>query len=192
MRSAPLRRWVLLLVLTAACRRPPATLPPPPSSDEDASRGAATVHYVADPANPIKNLPNNVRMYSPVAIAEHPPEYPARALAAHAGAATVGLRIVVDKTGRVSSVGPSPVVATTPGPFESDFRAAAEAAARAWRFQSAWTATVVDGPDKDGDGKPDYKIATSTESIPVYLDVRIDFEIVDGKGTARVGGGAKP
>ena len=36
--------------------------------------------------------------------------------------------------------------------------------------------------DKDGDGKPDYKIMTEAELVPVYYGVRFTFEIVAGKG----------
>ena len=65
------------------------------------------------------------------------PIYPAKALAAKAGQATVSVRIKVDVRGRVSDVVPSLVGFTTPGRYAEDFREAVGEALRQWRFRSA-------------------------------------------------------
>lgn len=68
------------------------------------------------------------------------PVYPARALAAKAGAAQVGVRITVDTEGRVSAVRPSMLALTIAPPgFAADFEQAVEAAVRQWRFHPAKT-----------------------------------------------------
>ena len=79
------------------------------------------------------------------------PAYPATALAAHAGFATVGVCITVDTAGRVSDVGPSPVCLSTPSPFAAEFRAAVEAAVAQWRFRPAEIRhfEIVKHPDGD-------------------------------------------
>lgn len=147
------------------------------------------MQFVSDPANPAKNLPEDVQLHPPSArMALALPEYPPRALAGRAGNATVGMRFVVSAEGKVSSVARSPIVPSTAGPFEDDFRSAAEATVGGWTFEPAWLARFEDAPDRDGDGKPDYRVATWIERVPVYLDVRIDFEIIEGKGRARVSG----
>lgn len=145
--------------------------------------------FVADPANPARNLPEDVELHPPHPVTElEAPRYPAGALAAVAGTAIVGIRLVVGVDGTVTSMTRSPVVPSTVGPFEGEFRAAAEAAVGGWMFQPAWLAKFGDGPDGDGDGKPDYRVATSIERVGVYLDVRIEFEIVEGEGKVRVSG----
>jgi len=49
------------------------------------------------------------------------PVYPARALAAKAGRVTIGVKITVDATGRVSDIGPSLRAVTIPSRFDADF-----------------------------------------------------------------------
>jgi len=65
------------------------------------------------------------------------PVYPRRALAAKAGWATVGVKITVDSTGRVTDIRPSILTLSTPGPFAADFREAVELALRQWKFYPA-------------------------------------------------------
>lgn len=65
------------------------------------------------------------------------PEYPAAALAARAGAAQVGVFVVIDPTGRVASVDRSFAVYSTPGAFADQFLAAVQEAVRQWRFRPA-------------------------------------------------------
>lgn len=172
----------LLAIPVSGCARVPklASAPQP-------VRGASSLEFLSDPANPARKLPPNVQLHAPLPLANlEVPEYPPRPLEARAGAATVGVRFVVNIEGKVVDITRSPLVPSSAGPYEDDFRAAAEAAVRGWNFRPAWVAEFEDGPDRDGDGKADYRVATSIENVPVYLDVRIDFEIVEGKGRVRV------
>jgi len=169
---------------TARPTRPPASAP-----TVESLRGVTSARFVVDPANPAKGLPKGTELQPPTPLAVLPlPAYPAEPLAAAAGAATVGVRFVVGKEGDVTETGASPIVPSTEGPYADAFRAAAEATVRTWKFEPAWIVTSVDGRDVDGDGKSDYRKATSLEIVPVYLDVRIEFSIVDGKAKVHVSG----
>lgn len=160
---------------------------PPLAPPEEMARGTSSVRFVIVSANPNRDLPKDVQLHPPVPAGElRLPEDPSRALASRAGPATVGPRLVVGVEGRVTGVSESPVVATTAARFREDFLAAA--AVWEWTIAPAWLAKLANGPHADGDGAPDYRTATSLEAIPVYLDVRIDFEIVGGHGRTRVSG----
>jgi hypothetical protein len=113
------------------------------------------------------------------------PEYPPGALAAHAGSAVVVLRFVVSVEGEVTDIVLSPRGGTTEGPFTQAFCAAAEAAVRSWRYSPAELQWVVPGRDLNGDGRPDFRRVIRREAIPVYLDVRFEFQIVAGKPHVR-------
>lgn len=76
----------------------------------------------------------------------------------------------------------SPIVTPTWGPFAMEFRDAAERAVRSWRFAPSFRQWIAEGGDLDGDGQLDYGRWMKT-SIPVFLDVQFQFEIVGGKGT---------
>lgn len=77
----------------------------------------------AIPAEPI--LPLAVPLYPKITPRDRPP------------LAFVGLRLTIDRSGRVAEVGPSIYALSTPGPFADHFRAAAEAAVAQWRFEPA-------------------------------------------------------
>ena len=128
-------RWLLLLGLTA-CRHAPAPVatggsavtfieppaaPPPKSGASEIKEAVSHTLYIE--ARPIK----------PLAL----PIYPAKALAAKAGQATVGVSVTVDTSGRVTDIRSSILTFSTPGPFAGDFRAAVETALRQWRFAPA-------------------------------------------------------
>jgi hypothetical protein len=141
---------------------------------------------VPDPDSGARRLPPNLELSAPSPDGPNdPPAYPAAPLAAQAPPASVGVRIVIGTRGHVVEVGESPVVRSTPGPFAADFRAAAEAAVRAWRFRPARLRRLEPGDDYDGDGKPDFTRVVGSEAVPSYVDVRFDFEIVAGKGVVR-------
>ena len=97
------------------------------------------------------------------------PIYPARALAAKAGRVIVGVRVIIDTTGQISSVAPSLRIFSTPGPFEDDFLEAVRAALRQWRFSPAYQERLED--DK-------------FEAIETYYDVAFTFTAT---GSVQVG-----
>jgi TonB family protein len=104
------------------------------------------------------------------------PVYPARALKAKAGRATVGVRITVDATGRVSDVAPSMLVLSTPGPWADDFRAAVETAVQQWRFRPAEIEKIefVITPTVS------YSRILSTQKVEAQLDVAFNFTATGG------------
>jgi outer membrane biosynthesis protein TonB len=65
------------------------------------------------------------------------PVYPAKALKAKVGRATVGVQVTVDTAGRVTDIGPSLLTYNTPGPYAEDFHEAVRVAVRQWRFAPA-------------------------------------------------------
>jgi len=112
------------------------------------------------------------------------PDYPPAALAAHASPFRVAVRIAIDAIdGRVTSVEQSPLMSSSSGPFEREFRIAAERAVRLWRFTPGRIETIEHGADTDGDGSPDFSRVVETFAIPVLYDVSFDFEIVAGEAT---------
>jgi len=154
--------------------------------------GRATSRFVFDPKNPALTLPADTELRPPEPRSDNrTPEYPSAALAAGAGG-FAGFRFVVGTDGAVGTLGRSPLVPEMEGAFAEEFRASAVAAVVTWRFEPAVLLRTEDGNDLDGDGKPDYRRATSMELVPVYLDIRFDFEIVHGRGSVRASGAAAP
>lgn len=103
------------------------------------------------------------------------PAYPESALRARYGAAFTVVRAVIDSEGHVVHVAPSPRHASSEGPFARDFRAVADEAVGQWRFAPALRQRRL--PSGHLERKP----------TAVYIDVRFDFTIVEGKGQVRSG-----
>ena len=104
------------------------------------------------------------------------PVYPARALKAKAGRATVGVHITVDSTGRVSNIQSSMLVFSTPGPCADDFRDAVEAALHQWRFVPA-RIEYIETVTSNGFA---YKREINSENVDAELDLSFTFT-ADGK-----------
>jgi len=176
--------YAIVAALAAGCvlKKPVAPIAPPPPSPE----GKTSYSYIFDPANPALGLPEDVQFVRPApAETTKLPKYPEQALAAHDGPHREIVRIVIDTHGSVSQVLDSPMARSDGGPFAAEYRRAVDDAVRTWRYQPGRLQHVADGADKDGDGKPDYKVMTSWESVAVYYDIRFTFEIVDGEGVVR-------
>ena len=171
-------------LLAAACaqKKPaPAFVPPPPPPE-----GKTKYSYIFDPGNPALGLPEDVQFIRPFPQdTKTLPKYPENALAAHDGPHREVVRFIIDTHGSVDKVVDSPVEASDGGPYAADYRRAVEEALRTWRYEPGVFRHVKPGEDKDGDGKSDYKVMTSSEIVPVYYDVRFTFEIVDGMGVVR-------
>ena len=177
--------FVFLFILAGCAKKPPAptpaALPQPPAPS--AAEGKTSYKFVFDPSNPVLGLPEDIQFHRPAPRDVRAlPVYPPDALAAGDGPHRELVRIVIDKQGRVAEVGDSPLGVSDGGPHAAGFRAAVDAAVRAWVFAPGALVKVEPGHDLDGDGKPDYKVATSIDPVPVYYDVRFLFEIVDGRG----------
>lgn len=173
--------WLSLLafaLILNGCRHPPATqgtgkssftvLDPPsaPSSGmDDAPKVELSAHGFRE-----------ARPFLPLAE----PIYPARALAAKAGRAVVGVRIIVDTTGRISSVTPSLRIFSTPGPFADDFLEAVRTALRQWRFLPA----AVEHREDNGTSDNEH---VRLEAIETYYDISFIFTATGGIEAPAIG-----
>jgi hypothetical protein len=179
-RHAPLILVCCLVLLTActARRSPEPPQPPPPAE------GRSSFDFMLNTPDLDTEPPRDQELRAPMLREEPPlPVYPATALAAGAGPATVALRLRLDREGRIAEVGQSPRLPSTPGPYAADFRRAAEEALAGWSFAPAIWRQFEPGEDLDGDGVVDYRRMIESRAVEFYLDIRFDFEIVDGRGT---------
>ncbi len=109
------------------------------------------------------------------AQAIHPlvmPVYPPAALAAKAGAATIGVRVTIDTHGAVADIRPSLlVVNVAPSVFAAAFREAVEVAVRQWRFAPA----RVHYLERVTESEFTYERVTRTEMIEAEFDLAFTF-----------------
>jgi hypothetical protein len=98
--------------------------------------------------------------------------YPARAFAARAGFATVGVRLTIDVAGHVAHVEQSFQAFTSPSAWEAEFRAAVEAAVAQWRFHPAEEESIQRVKQLDGSER---YLVRHTEPVEWTLDVAFTF-----------------
>lgn len=145
---------------------------------------------VVEPPRPPPPEPSSKETIEPVsrsnyrdAQAIHPlvmPVYPAKALKAKTGGATVGVRVTVDPSGAVIDIRPSMlVISFTPSQFADDYRDAVEVAVRQWKFAPA-RIHHIERITEDGFT---YDRVTRTEMIEAEFDLAFTFT-VDGEVTA--------
>jgi outer membrane biosynthesis protein TonB len=133
----------------------------------DVEPGASKFTQDYRPAAPRKNQPL--------------PIYPARALKAKAGAATVGVRVLVDAEGKPADIGPSILIFSTPGPFADDFLQAVKAALGQWLFHPAEIIQLerIEAPGVS------YNRITRSERTEAQLDLAFTFtengQVASGK-----------
>jgi hypothetical protein len=116
------------------------------------------------------------------------PAYPDEALAAGAPPTRIVVRVVVGANGSVTSVRPSPLVESDPGGWHPVFFDAVRKTVSGWIYEPCHLQEFTDGPDRDGDGRADYRIFARSTPMAVYLDLAFHFEIVDGAGQVAMGG----
>jgi hypothetical protein len=104
------------------------------------------------------------------------PVYPTKALQAKAGHNIVGVRIIVDPTGRVSEIRMSLLALSTPGPFAEEFRSAVEAAVRQWQF----TPARAEYFEIVHEGDSTYNRVTGSENVETEFDLAFSFS-TDGR-----------
>lgn len=169
-----------------AGRKPVAAAQTPVS---DPARGQSSFEFLVDPPARDAERSRYEQFMPPRPIGElASPKYPERALAAGYGPVSLAVRVNIGIDGQITGIGDIPGKPQPTGPYASDFRQAVESAVRAWKFNPAELNRFEDGNDIDGDGKPDYQRLVSNEKMPVYFDVRFDFEILQGKGHVKAGG----
>ena len=133
-------------------RRPP----PPPASDKE----------MVEPVK--RSIYRDAEAIHPLVM----PVYPAAALAARAGAATVGVRVTVDAGGAVTEVRPSMLAVTlTPPEFAEAFRDAVEVAVRQWKFAPARVLYL----ERRTEGEFTHDWVAHTEMIEAEFDLAFTF-----------------
>jgi len=164
-----------------------------PEDPHQPAHGRSSYDFLMNSAS-VDTTPPEDEELRPPTIAEEPvlPAYPPEALAGNAGPSTVAVRIMVDSEGLVAEVADSPRLPSTPGPFAPQFRQAVETVLAEWRFWPAVWRRYEPGEDLDGDGVADYRRVVETRAVNFYLDVRFDFEIVDGRGLVTSDQGRPP
>ncbi len=170
----------LLLAASAGCRHAPGPaasgtsdyrfVQPPPAAPSTGKSEVAP--------EPLQRLQfHEARPIEPLVM----PVYPARALAAKAGATTVGVHITVDESGMITDTRSSIWLVSLPGPFSEDFRAAVDVALRQWRFEPAET---VEFEQEEKDGLSPLRVL-KREKVATEFDLAFDFTPGGGPARAR-------
>jgi hypothetical protein len=184
LRRAGLLLTPALVLCGAACATVANRSVDIPTEDPEA-QGEVKVQFLPDPARVAPTLLEGEEFVPPQPIVTALPLYPAGHTEAR-GPVVVVLRFVVGKTGVVEEVGDSPLRDPDDAVADAAFREASKDAVLSWRFVPAAIQTVKPGADLDHDSKPDYTVLVASSRVPVYLDVRFTFEMVEGKGRVRV------
>ncbi len=98
----------------------------------------------------------------------------------------VGMRITVDKQGRVSDARPSPFAFSTPTPYAEEFHAAVLAATSLWRFEPARIQRAESGRNEQGQG---VLMLSPMETTEWVFDVSFTFT---GNGKVVTGAAPRP
>jgi len=182
------RGLVLALLITSACASAPVAAPPSPAP---AGIGAVSFNQIRDPtAQPPRADGNREYLRPRLEEGFQLPRYPEAALAAGAPPTEVLVRVVVAEDGSVASVEPSPLTPPPTGAWETLFLAAVREAVAEWRYDPCQLRELEEGPDRDGDGRPDFQVVVASTPLAVYLDLAFRFEVVDGDGRVSTSGGS--
>lgn len=126
---------LLFVLLVQGCRHAPPDTGASSFTVVEAQRTASSQVIVGDVGEPsAAKYAEDFRQAVPMKKTVVLPVYPARALQAKAGRATVGVQVTVDPAGQVTDIGSSLLTYNPPGPFAEDFLEAVKAAVRQWRF----------------------------------------------------------
>lgn len=184
-------RFPLALGLAAFCAgcasagKVPAPEPPGTAAEQPPNLAKIEVQFIPDPARIAPQLGEDQDFMSPHPIVTHLPQYPPGHTDV-SGPVVVVLRFIVGETGAVRDVQDSPLRDPNAPAGDPAFRQAAVDAVLGWLFVPASIRTVKPGADLDHDSQPDYTVLVDSLRIPVYLDVRFTFEIVEGEGRVRI------
>lgn len=173
----------MALGVLAGCSHAPAQ--PAPRVAEP----SPTVRYdvIVDPNAPRPEISTDQEVQRPAPQFENAlPTYPAELVARNPEPYVVAVRLLIDGTGAVVGVSPSPLATGTEGPHAETFRRAVDETVRRWRFTPGGIRTFAPGPDFDGDGQADYKVLSDMSARSFYVDVQFTFAMKDGAGTVSV------
>jgi len=158
---------------------------PPPAGEAPVSReGETRVRVLTHPDTGAGDVEDaRVEIITPAYSSEQNalPEYPAAALAASCPDGAVAIRVTVSREGEASLLREVPGYPVPSDACHRAFWDATVAAVRPWRFAPAYRQIEREGPDADGDGRPDY-LWWDQEPVAIYLDFEFSFRIVEGRG----------
>lgn len=176
-----------MIVAAIACRSAKPVLPPPQAAlPTPESHGSVTAKLIADPSAPSVHLPpGEVYIEPQIMHGNAMPRYPDDLVPLKLPPHVVIVRITSNEQSRVEDVRSSPLGGTTDDPYRGRFEEAVSEAVSTWKVFPAEIRKMKDGPDLDGDGKPDYEIVTGRKVLKAFFDVVFRFEIVDGKPVVR-------
>lgn len=110
------------------------------------------------------------------------PKVPQAFIAAAPVRARVAVRITIDADGRVERVVLSPLYPSDAGKWVELLIGAIRKAASGWSFYPAMERTLSDGPDIDGDGKPDWINVVEAKPVSGFFDAVFLFSAEKGRG----------
>jgi hypothetical protein len=157
-----------VIALAIACRSAKPVPPPAPITQPE-SHGSVTAQMIADPSAPAVQLPPGEVYVQPQVMHGNPmPHYPADLIPLKLPPHVVVVRITSNEQ-----------------EYRGRFEEAVTEAVTTWRVFPAEIRKMKNGPDLDGDGKPDYEIVTARKVLKAFFDIAFRFEIVDGKPVVR-------
>ena len=173
---------ICFLAASAACRSAPQTIRAQELAEISPAQGAVSAKLVPDPNSPEVHLAPGEEYVPPQLMPgnpkpQYPPELVSRSLAPH----VVSVRVTFGESSRVLDMAASPVGENTGDEYAPAFERAVHDAVQKWVCYPARIRTFRDGPDTDGDGKPDYRIMKSQRTLKTYFDLSFTFEIVNGQ-----------
>lgn len=178
----------VLIVAVTFCAHQPQSIKPRDIATISPSSGAVSAKLVADPSGPELKLGPGEEFVAPQLLRTNPPpKYPADLLSLNLPRRAASVRVTFDESGHVIDVGPSPVGETTHDQYEPAFTAAVRDAVQTWRCYPPRIRKFRDGPDADGDGKPDYRILASQRTLKTFFDVTFVFEVINGQPVVKAG-----
>ena len=152
------------------------------------AQGAVSAKLVPDPDSPdVKLAPGEEYVPPQLMPGNMRPQYPPDLVKLNLPPHVVSIRATFGEDSRLTDMRPSPVGETTHDDYTPAFEAAVHDAVAKWICYPARIRTFRDGPDADGDGKPDYRIMKSQRTLKTYFDLSFTFEIENGQPVVRPG-----
>lgn len=175
-----------MTLLTAACASTAVTTPQPVGRSV---AGTVSFDQIRDPQAEPPRADGRFEYLRPrLEEGFRLPRFPDAALAAGAPPTVIVVRLVVAEDGSVARVGQSPLAAPHGGEWYAMFLEAVVESVSGWRYDPCQLRELEDGPDRNGDGAPDYQSVVASTPLSVYLDLAFRFEIVDGDGVVTTSG----
>ena len=178
----------LFAAAVCACHTAPQTLTPKQVAAISPEQGATSSKLIPDKNSPEVQLGPNEEFVPPQLARTNPmPAYPADLLSLHLPQRVVSARVTFDERGQAIDAVPSPIGETTHDQYETAFWNAVSESVKRWHCFPPRIRKFRDGPDADGDGKPDYRILSAERVFKTFFDVAFTFEVVNGQPVVKSG-----